>query len=309
MKLERKSGIKMVYDLIIIGAGPAGLSAAIYAKRNGLKTLLIDKEMIGGALNYSSEIENYLGFKKLTGVELARHFKEHIESLEVEYLNKAVIEIKDLGTLKKVITKDSEYETKRVLIASGRKPLPLGLDGEIELYGKGISRCAVCDGPFFKGRDVAIVGAGNSALEESIFLSNIVNKVYLLVRGDRLKGEILLQEQVKGKENIEIIYNVNLKELKSDGSKLIGGVLDNGLELTFEGLFIYIGYAPALDFIKDIKTSEDGYLIVDGNHETSVEGIYAAGDITKNDYYQIVVAASEGAEAALRISESLRSDE
>ena len=296
----------MIYDLIIIGMGPGGMSAAIYAKRNGLNVLLLEKNMPGGITNYTSEVDNYLGMPNVKGPELAMKFFEHIKSLEIPYKLKEVTNIIDEGKTKKIMTKDEEFICKKIIVATGRSPKLLGLPNEIELSGKGISRCALCDGMFYKDKVVAVIGGGNSALEESIHLAKLCSKVYLIHRRDEFRAEATIQDRIKEKENIEIIYNTEVIKINEENGRLKSVTLSNNEELKTSGLFIYIGYNPNTEVLKDVVAiDENGYIEVDERYETTVKGIYAIGDIILKDYYQIIIAASEGAKAAINISNEL----
>lgn len=297
----------MIYDLIIIGMGISGISAAIYAKRSNLNVLIIDKSMPGGLLNNIENIDNYPGYKHISGPDLAEKLLDQLTNLKVEMKYEEVINIEDLKDIKKVKTKSNEYEAKRVLIATGRSQRTLGLEHESELLGKGISTCALCDGNFFKDREIAIVGGGNSALQEALYLSNIVKKIYLIHRRGEFTAQTETIDKINTTENIEILFNSSVKELVKKDDCLGGIVLNNGKELDVEGLFIYIGFTPKADFIKELNiTNEAGYILVDDKMETKVKGIYASGDIIKKQVYQLVTGASEGAIAAVNIISSLK---
>ncbi|HAB67105.1 MAG TPA: thioredoxin-disulfide reductase, partial [Firmicutes bacterium] len=231
----------MVYDLIIVGMGPAGVTAAIYAKRAGLSVLCFDSSMIGGYLNYIDRIDNYPGLYGISGPDFAFKLFDTMKELNIEYYNKKVTKIENDGEYKKVIAEDNEYKCKNVIIAIGRKMRKLGLDKEEELLGKGISRCALCDGNFFKDKDVCVVGGGNSALQEALYLANICNKVYVIHRRDNFRADKELINRLTNKDNIEIIYNANVKELLTNKDVLSGVRLDNKVEIDVSGLFIYIG--------------------------------------------------------------------
>jgi len=295
----------MIYDLIIIGMGPAGVSAAIYAKRAGLNVLCFEKSMIGGYVNYIDKIENYPGMI-MSGPDLAFKFYEHIKELDIEVINKEVLSVID-GEVKKVVTNDDEYLCKNILIATGRIPRKLGLDYEEELDGKGISHCALCDGAFYKGKDVAVVGGGDSALQEALYLSNLCNKVYLIHRRDEFRAVSSLLDKVQDKDNIVRIMNTNISELKSEDDKLSSIILDSGDELEVAGLFIYVGFIPGTNFAKDLGiTDEEGYIIVDKHYESTVKNVFAVGDIIKKEVYQVSVSVGEGAEAAINIIENCK---
>ena len=293
-----------MYDLIIIGMGISGVSAAIYAKRANLSVLMLEGSTPGGTLNKISNVENYPGIASITGPDFAYNLFEKIGELKIEY---KLEEVTDIITESKTIkTKNNVYQAKNILIASGRSPKFLGLENEEKLLGKGISTCALCDGALYKSKEVAVVGGGSSALAESIHLSKIVKKVYLIHRKNEFRGEDTLVESVKSIDNIELILNNEITELKEENDKLSGLVLKDGKELEVSALFIYIGFTPNTNFIKntDIKM-ENGYILVDKDGKTNIDGIYASGDVIKKDIYQLINAASEGSLASIQISEKI----
>ena len=295
----------MIYDLIVVGMGPAGVSAAIYAKRAGLNVLCLDKAMIGGYVNYIDRVENYPGMV-MSGPDLAFKFYEHIKELNIEFVNKEVNEIVD-GEVKKVITNDNEYLCKNVLIATGRVPRKLDLENEDELEGKGISHCALCDGSFYKGKVVAVVGGGDSALQETLYLSNLCEKVYLIHRRDEFKVTGSLLDKIQEKDNVVRIMNTSISALGMEEERLNSILLDSGDELEVDGLFVYVGFVPGTKFANELGiTDENGYIIVDKHFETKIKGIYAVGDIIKKDIYQISTAVGDGAEAAINIIEKCK---
>ena len=292
-----------MYDLIVIGMGIGGITAGIYAKRGNLNVLLIDKEAPGGMLNKIEKISNYPGLINVRGVDFSQKLFEQVRDLEIPYKFEEVIELKIEDDVKKVITNRGEYLCNNVVIATGTKPKFLGLDNEKDLLGRGISTCATCDGAFYRGRDVAVVGSGNSALQESLYLSNICNKVYILNRKKGFKGEDILIDKVKNTPNIEIICEVNIKEYNEVDGKFESIVLDNGTKLNVSGVFIYIGYRPNSDIFKNLNiTNMDGHIIVDENFETNIEGVYAIGDVIKKDIYQLITASSDAIHAVSNIS-------
>lgn len=293
-----------MYDLIIIGMGISGISAAIYAKRANLKVLMIEGSAPGGTLNKITNVENYPGISSVSGPNFAFNLFTKVQELEIEY---KIEEVTDIITDTKTIkTKNNVYQAKNILIATGRRPKLLGLDKEETLLGKGISTCALCDGALYKNKEVAVIGGGSSALAESIHLSKLVKKVYLIHRREEFRGEDTLVEEVKNTNNIELILNNEIKELKEENDILSGLILKDGQELNVSALFIYIGFIPNTSFIEnsDIKLDK-GYIIVDKDGATNISGIYASGDVTKKDTYQLINAASEGALASIKISENI----
>ena len=292
-----------MYDLIVIGMGIGGITAGIYAKRGNLNILLIDKGAPGGMLNNIERISNYPGLINIKGSDFANKLFEQVKDLEIPYKFEEVVDIKIEDDIKKVITNRGEYTTNNIIIATGTKPKYLGLDNEKDLLGRGISTCATCDGAFYKDKDVAVVGSGNSALQESLYLANICHKVYILNRKTGFKGEDILVDKVKNTPNIEIIYGVNIKEYNESDGKIESIILDNETKLDVAGVFIYIGYRPNTDMFKNLNiTNMQGHIIVDENFETEIEGIYAIGDVIKKDIYQLVTASSDAIHAVSNIS-------
>ena len=289
-----------MYDLIVIGMGIGGITAGIYAKRGNLNVLLIDQGMPGGMLNNIEVVSNYPGLMNIKGIDFANNL---LKDLEIPYEYATVTNLLIEGDIKKVITSKGEYKAKNVIIATGTKPKFLGLDNEKDLLGRGISTCATCDGAFYKDKDVAVVGSGSSALQESLYLARLCNKIYLLNRKDRFKGEKILETKVKNMPNIEIIYNVNIQEYNELDGKINSISLDNGKKLDVAGVFIYIGYKPNTDIFKDLNILDnEGYIAVNEKYETNIKGVYAIGDVIKKDIYQLVTAANDGIYAVSNIS-------
>lgn len=284
-----------MYDIIIIGMGISGITAGIYAKRSNKKILLIDKGMPGGLLNNIDKVSNYPGVPEITGPDFAEILEKQVKSLDIPYVLEEVKSLELNEEIKKVITDKNTYEAERVVLAMGRKPKYLGLDNEKSLLGKGLSTCAVCDAFFYKNEDIAIVGTGNSALQEALYLANIVSHIYLINRRDGFRGEEMLVENIKKNPKIEIIYNANIKSMNEENNKLASITLDNGTTLNVKGVFIYVGYKPATEFIPKEILDENGYVKVNEKFETEIKGVYAIGDIINKDTYQLVTAASDGA--------------
>lgn len=285
-----------MFDVIIVGMGMAGITAGIYAKRAGLNVLMFEKGAPGGILQNIALIKNYPGYKEISGVDLAMQLFSQVNELKIPFKNEEVIKVDLDGEIKKVYTKIGEYEAKNVILATGRKPKYLGLDNEQEFLGRGVSTCATCDGFLYQGADVAVVGSGNSALSESLYLSNLANKVYLLHRGMEFKGEEELVNKVKAKANIEIINGVNIQKINEENGKINSVNLDNGQLINVTGVFIYIGYKPDTEIVQDYNiTNINGDILVDEVCRTDIDGVYAIGDCIKKGVYQLVTAAAEGA--------------
>lgn len=284
-----------MHDIIIIGMGISGITAGIYAKRSNKKVLLIDKGMPGGLLNNIDKVSNYPGVPEITGPDFAEVLEKQVKFLDISYVLEEVKSLELNEETKKVITDKSTYEAKKVVLAMGRKPKYLGLDNEKSLLGKGLSTCAVCDAFFYKNENVAIVGTGNSALQEALYLANIVGHIYLINRRDGFRGEEMLVENIKKNPKIEIIYNANIKSMNEENNKLSSITLDNGTTLNVKGVFIYVGYRPATEFVPKEILDENGYVKVNEKLETEIKGVYAIGDIINKDTYQLVTAAADGA--------------
>lgn len=276
--------------------GISGITAGIYAKRSNKKVLLIDKGMPGGLLNNIDTISNYPGLIDVKGPDFAASLESQVKELEIPYVLEEVKELKINDDIKEVITTKNTYKAKKVIIAVGRKPKYLGLDNERDLLGRGLSTCAVCDAYFYKDKDIAIVGTGNSALGEALYLANIVSHIYLINRRDGFRGEEMLVEKVKNNPKIEIIYNANITKMNEEDGKLKSITLDNDKELDVAGVFIYVGYKPATEFVPEELKDSEGYVIVNEEFESNISGIYAIGDVIRKDVYQLVTAASDGAE-------------
>ena len=295
-----------MYDLIIVGLGPAGASAAIYAKRSGLKVLCLEKNMPGGIINYIDRIDNYPGMYGISGTDFSYKLYEHLNSLEIEYKLDGVLSVEKKNDFFEIKCEKENYQAKKIIIASGRKAKKLGLVNEDKFLGRGLSYCAVCDGAFFKNQTIAVVGSGRSAVQETMYLAKFAYKIYMIVRKDTLHVEKELVDKLKLYKNIEIIYNTKVTKLNGN-EKLESVILNDKEELKVTGLFIYIGYEPNISYLKNFDIfDDDGYIIVDKNYETRVNGLYAVGDSIKREYYQIIMAMASGAEAALNVTASLK---
>ena len=294
-----------MYDVIIIGGGPAGLAAGIYAARGGLKTLICEEKVYGGQIVMSYEVENYPGFPKgISGMDLMDSFIKQAEKFGVEMNYDGVKSIEDEGKSKNVIlSSGTKLSTKTIIIAAGASPNRLNCPGEKKFTGKGVSYCATCDGAFFRGKPVAVVGGGDSAIEEALYLANLASKVYIIHRRDQLRAVKILQDRAFANKKIEIIFNHVVKEIQGD--KFVNGVLIENTQthklsrLEVDGVFIYVGLTPNTEFVSDIiKLDEEGYIITNERMETNVAGIFAAGDIRVTPLRQVLTAAADGAIAA-----------
>lgn len=291
-----------MYDLIIVGMGISGISAAIYAKNSGLNVLLLDKDTPGGLLNKINKINNYPGYSEVTGPDLSLELFNSVNKLNIPYKIVEVTSIEVKGNKKIVKTANETFESNFVIIASGRKNRKLGLRNEEKLLGHGISTCALCDGALYKNKEVAVVGGGNSALEEALYLAGIVKKVYLIHRRDAFRANDSLVDQIKENKNIEILYNSEVTSIVEEEGKLKEIVINKEKHLEVSALFTYVGFEPSNDFLGTLEiTNESGYIEVNQNYETKIKGIYAVGDCIKKDIYQLVTAANDGAVAALNV--------
>lgn len=295
----------MIYDLIIVGLGAAGMNAALYAKRSGLNILVFEGEVPGGLINKTDKIENFPGYVSISGPDLASNLFIQFNALGIPVKYEKVETIELDGNIKLVKTKKDIYKSKSIIIASGRKAKKLGVEGEDDLIGKGVSYCHLCDGNLYKNKITAVIGGGNSAVSGALYLSNICEKVYLVVRKDYLRADKVYQDELLKKVNVEIFYDTVVEKIvEKDG--VINKLFTNNGELLINGLFINIGYEPVNDFYKNLNiTDETGFIKVDKNMKTNIDGVFAAGDIVKKDVYQIITAQSEGAIAAISAYEYL----
>ncbi|WP_061909761.1 thioredoxin-disulfide reductase [Streptococcus cristatus] len=296
-----------MYDTMIIGAGPAGMTAALYAARSNLKVALLERGIYGGQMNNTAEIENYPGYARISGPELAEKMFAPLENLGVEYLFGQVEKIEDHGDYKKIITEDEVFETKTVILASGANHRHLGVPGEEEYNSRGVSYCAVCDGAFFRDEDLLVVGGGDSAVEEAIFLTRFAKSVTIVHRRDQLRAQKLLQERAFANEKISFIWDSVVKEIKGDDRRVTSVVFENvktgqSSESDFGGVFVYVGLDPVSDFVKDLGIcSEAGWIVTDQHMKTAIDGIYAIGDVRQKDLRQITTAVGDGAVAGQEV--------
>jgi thioredoxin reductase (NADPH) len=295
-----------VYDLVIVGGGPGGMTAGIYAMRAAMKTVLVEMGAFGGQMVMTDEVENYPGFEHITGAELSMKFAAHAQSYGLETIAKQVVGVDPGVEFHTVRLGDGqELKTHAVILAVGGSPRKLGIPGESELHGKGVSYCAVCDGFFFRGKTVAVVGGGDTAAEEALYLAKLAEKVYMIHRRDELRASKILQQRVMDDCNIEIVWNAVPVEIKADDQGVNAVMLKDTKtgqqrELAVEGVFIFIGFEPNNDLVPaGLKMNAQGYVIADDKCETNIPGIFAVGDLKEKYARQIVVAAGEGSLAAL----------
>ena len=290
-----------MYDIIIIGSGPAGLSAAIYAQRACLDTIVIEKNGIsGGQVLNTWEVDNYPGFPGVTGFELSRQFREHANKLGARVVQDEVVQVELSGNVKKVVCEEETYEARCVILASGAHHRTLEVPGEEELRGAGVSYCATCDGAFFRGRTVAVVGGGDAALEDAIFLARMCEKVYIVHRRDKLRGAKRLQERLQALENVEFVWNSETVAIEGNAQvealRLRQTKTGEERRLDVEGVFIAVGIAPESElYAGQLELDEQGYIRADESGQTSVPGVFAAGDVRTKALRQILTAASDGA--------------
>jgi len=302
-----------MYDLVIIGSGPAGLSAAVYAKRACLDVVVLEKEpMGGGQMIYTQEVDNYLGLPETNGFDLAQKFEQHAKALEVPFISDEVdnVEKNTDGTWKITGASGTVYETKTVLLATGAGHRKLGVPGEETLAGAGVSYCATCDGAFFRNKTVAVVGGGDVALEDAIYLSALCEKVYLIHRRDEFRAAVNIQQKVKETPNIEILPFYEIKEIKGDNKvssiKLVQNKTGEEKELEVSGVFVAVGMKPVTDIFKDyVELDKTGYIKAGEDCKTSSEGIFAAGDIRTKPLRQVVTAVADGATAVQSVERYL----
>lgn len=293
------------FDIIILGGGPAGLSAAVYAARSAAKVAVIDISMFGGQPSNYLELENYTGFKKVGGYELMEQFEEHADMFGVEKFPMEEIQNVDLASeIKTVTTLNGEFRAKSIIIATGAQPKKLGVKGEKEFLGRGVSYCAVCDGAFYKEKVVAVVGGGNAAVEEAMYLTRFANKVYLIHRRNELRADKIVQERAFKNEKLEFVYDTVVKEIQGD-DLVTHAVIENVKtgeikNLEINGIFPYIGFIPNVDlFNGQVEQDGNGFIITDDKMQTSVKGVYAVGDVRTTPLRQVITAAADGAVAAV----------
>lgn len=295
--------MKDLYDLIIIGAGPAGMTASIYASRASMSVLMLEKKYPGGQMLSTAEIENYTGYEEISGPDLSEKMFEHSKKFGTEFAFGEISNINLDGNIKVLTAGDKEYKAKTVIIATGTEAKLLGIPGEQEFASRGVSYCAVCDGAFFRNKEVVVIGGGDSAIEEAIYLSNIVNKVTIVHRRDELRAQKILQERAFQKENIEFVWDSIPVEIK--GERKVNSIVVKNVkteevkELSVDGVFIYIGMNPQTESFKNLEILDElGYIPTDEHLATKIPGLFVAGDVRQKEIRQIVTAANDGAVAA-----------
>lgn len=301
-----------MYDLIIIGSGPAGLSAAIYATRAKLEFIIIEQNFIsGGQVVNTYEVDNYPAIPGISGMDLSMKMREHAEGLGAEFVTETVMSVELTGDVKKVVTDYNTYEARTVILATGAEHRKLGVPGELEFAGTGVSYCATCDGAFFRGKDVAVVGGGDVALEDAIFLARICSKVYVIHRRDELRGAKVLQDRLLALPNVEMVWSHNVKSIEgADGMvekvNVVSSKDGSEKSLPVSGVFMAVGIQPANALAAgQLETDRGGYIVAGEDGKTSVPGVFAAGDLRTKQLRQIITACADGANAVTSVQEYL----
>lgn len=290
-----------MYDTLIIGSGPAGMTAALYAARSNIKVGIIEQGAPGGQMNNTSDIENYPGYDRISGPELAMNMYTPLEKFEVENIYGIVQRVEDAGAVKRVVTDDNTYEAKTVILATGAKHRTLGVTGEEEYTSRGVSYCAVCDGAFFRNQDLLVVGGGDSAVEEAVYLTQFAKSVTIIHRRDALRAQKILQDRAFSNDKVHFIWDSVVKEIKGTDVKVSGVTIENVKtgeisEHDFGGIFIYVGIDPVSHMVADLGiTDEVGWVLTDEHMRTSIPGIFAIGDVRQKDLRQIATAVGDGA--------------
>jgi len=295
-----------IHDLVIVGGGPGGLTAAIYAMRAAMKTVLIEKSIPGGQMAMTDDVENYPGFERIGGAELSMKFAQHAQSFGLEIVSQEVVAVVpglEYHTVK--LADDTEYKTHAVIIGTGGSPRQLNIPGEVKYYGKGVSYCGVCDGFFFKGKTVVVVGGGDTAVEEALYLSKLAKQVYVVHRRDALRAGMILQQRLKNDCTAEILWNSVVTEIHAGDDGVNAVTLKDTQtgetrELATDGVFIFVGYNPNNQLVPDgTKMNTEGYVVTDEKCETNTPGIYVIGDLREKYAKQVILAAADGCTAAL----------
>jgi len=292
-----------VYDVIIAGAGPAGMTAAVYTSRANMSTLMLERGIPGGQMANTEEIENYPGFTSILGPDLSTKMFEHAQQFGAEYAYGEIKEVRDEAPYKRVVTGDKEYLAKSVIIATGAEHRLLGVPGEKEQSGRGVSYCAVCDGAFFRNKELVVVGGGDSAVEEAVFLTRFASKVTIIHRRDQFRAQKILQKRASENEKIEVIWDTAVKEIRGEG-KVQSVLLENTKtgeqrEFATDGVFIYVGMDPLTESVRALGITNDaGYVLTDEKMYTQLKGVFAAGDVREKMLRQVVTATGDGSIAA-----------
>lgn len=301
-----------MYDLIIIGAGPAGMSAAVYAARAELNFIVIEGSMMqGGQVLTTYDVDNYLGLPGIGGFEMGMKFAEHAKKLGVSFVTENVISMDVAGEVKKVVTDKKEYETRTIIIATGAVHRKAGIPGETEFTGKGVSYCATCDGAFFRNKTTAVVGGGDVAVEDAIYLARICEKVYLIHRRDEFRAAKSLVNKAKNTQNIEIVLDSTVERISGEAKvstiEVKNKKTGNTAELAVDGVFFAVGMQPVTAFVdKSVQMNEAGYIVAGEDCATNVPGVYAAGDIRTKQLRQIITAAADGANAVTSVEKYIQ---
>lgn len=303
-----------LYDVVIIGAGPAGMTAAVYASRANLDTLMLERGVPGGQMADTEAIENYPGFESILGPDLSNKMFEHAQKFGAQYAYGEVKSVTDHGDYKEIVAGDKTYKTKAVIITTGAEYKKIGVPGEEELMGRGVSYCAVCDGAFFRDGQIAVIGGGDSAVEEGMYLTRFAKKVTVIHRRDKLRAQKILQDRAFANDKIEFIWDTVVEEIKEENGKVGSLLLKNvkteeTSEFKTDGVFVYVGTVPLSEPFKSLGIVDDeGYIPTNENMETKIPGVFAAGDVRVKDLRQVVTATGDGsiaAEEAIKYIETL----
>ena len=288
----------METDVLVIGCGPAGMSAGQYAARSGYKALIIDPMGPGGQLLYIDEIENYPGTEKLSGYVLSERMEEQCTAfgVDIEYIK--ALSIRKENNLFHTLTDEGEIISKAVIVATGAEHRHLGVKGEEEYRGKGVSYCATCDGPFFKGKKVIVAGGGDTALTDALYLSKLCREVVIVHRRDTFRAQKVLQDRVRAKDNISLIMNDSIKEIQGDGKEVKSVILTGGNEVDTDGVFVFIGMTPSSSIVDGLCERDGLFIRTDSSGRTTLPGLFAAGDVTTTSFRQVVTATADGARAS-----------
>ncbi|MFD0896439.1 thioredoxin-disulfide reductase [Loigolactobacillus binensis] len=300
-------------DVVVIGAGPGGLTAALYASRSNLSVIIIDRGIYGGQLNNTAEIENYPGFKSILGPDLAQNMYESATQFGAEYAYGNVTSVEDQGQFKLVHTDDGDFKAKAVVIATGADHRKLGIPGEEDYSGRGVSYCAVCDGAFFKNREVAVIGGGDSAVEEGLYLAQLASKVTIIHRRDQLRAQKIIQQRAFANPKVDFVWNANTQEIMGDGQKVTGVRYTDKVSgeehiLPASGAFIYVGIDALTTGFQDLNIlDEKGWVVTDEHMRTATPGIFALGDVRQKDLRQITTAVGDGGIAGQEVFNYIQS--